>query len=284
MAELFAGQDARIAALQQDVDGIDVVDLAPVTAAQDEIRSQIASLEDDLSALRADFDDRIAALAAAPQSTDGASMPDTSAFEAEIDALRSQLTEMTDIARTELDAARAEAASIEESAAAAARNAAARATLARLQTSLETGAPLGAALNDLEDVLGGPVPDALIAAQDGVPTLATLQDTFPAYARTALTTARAEGVAGEETSGVGAFLRNQFAVRSVNPRDGDTADAILSRAQSALRNGRLGETLSEINTLPDVARAELSEWLALAEQRADAVSAIDTLATSLRDN
>ncbi|WP_322893284.1 MULTISPECIES: hypothetical protein [unclassified Yoonia] len=281
---LLAAQDARIETLQQDIAAIETVDLAPVTAAQDELAAQLTSLQDDVTALRIDLEDRIAAIEAAPRGGADGQMPDTAVFEAEIDALRAQLTEMTDIAQTELDAARAEAAAIEENAAAAARNAAARSALARLQTSVETGAPLGAALNDLEDVLANPAPDALLAAQDGVPTLSALQESFPDYARAALTTARAEGVAGEETSGIGAFLRNQFDVRSVNARDGDTADAILSRAQTALRNGQLAETLTEINALPDVARAEMSDWLALAERRADAIAAIDTLAASLRDN
>ncbi|MBQ2261551.1 MAG: hypothetical protein II336_09300 [Loktanella sp.] len=281
---LIAAQEARITALQQEVAAQEPVDLAPVTAAQSDLFAQLASLQDDLTALRTDLEDRIAALEAGPPAQDGVVMPDTAGFEAEIDALRAQLADMTDIARTELDAARSEAAAIEENAAAAARNAAARAALARLQTSLETGAPLGAALNDLEDVLDGPAPDALLAAQDGVPTLAALQESFPDYARAALTTARAEGVAGEDDSGVAAFLRNQFAVRSVNPRDGDTADAVLSRAQAAVRSGRLADALSEITALPEVARAEMSDWIANAELRADAVAAIDTLATSLRDN
>ena len=44
------------------------------------------------------------------------------------------------------------------------------------------------------------------------------------------------------------------------------------------------DTLAEIAQLPAVARAELSDWLALAEARADAVAAIDMLAKSLSEN
>ena len=139
-------------------------------------------------------------------------------------------------------------------------------------------------MGDLEAAIGGTAPDALIAAQDGVPTLAVLQEQFPDVARAALATARSEGVSGEETSGLGAFLRNQFDVRSVQPQDGTSTDAILSRAEAAVREGRLADALAEISGLPEVARAQMSDWLALAEQRAAAIAAVDVLSTSLRGN
>ena len=80
------------------------------------------------------------------------------------------------------------------------------------------------------------------------------------------------------------FLRNQFDVRSVAPKEGDGTDAILSRAEATLRQGRLTETLAEVGALPEVARAELSDWIALAEARADALAAAASLSTSLNDN
>ncbi|WP_019954223.1 COG4223 family protein [Yoonia vestfoldensis] len=286
LQDTLAAQNARIDALQQQVGGQANIDLAPLESGQADLATQITRLQDDLSATVEALEGRIATLENRPvaDGAGGTSATVTAEFESEVAALRAELTELTDMARTELDTARAEAAAIEENAAAAARAAAGRAALARLQTAIESGAPLGAALGDLEQVLGEPAPDALLAAQDGVPTLAALQDSFPDYARAALTTARAEGVAGEDVSGVGAFLRNQFQVRSVNPRDGDDVDAILSRAQAALRGGLLNDTLAEIAQLPEVARAELSDWLALAEARADSIAAIDGLATSLSDN
>jgi len=198
--------------------------------------------------------------------------------------LRAQIAEMANAAQTELAEARAQAASIEESAASAARNAAARAALARVQTALESGAPIGAALGDLEEAAGEGAPDALIAVQDGAPTLASLQDQFPDVARAALATARSEGVSGEETTGFGAFMRNQFDVRSTTPQEGDSADAVLSRAEASVRAGRLSDALAEISALPEVARAEMSDWLAQAEARADAIAAVDMLSTSLSDN
>ena len=118
-------------------------------------------------------------------------------------------------------------------------------------------------------------------ADTGAPTLASLQDTFPDAARAALAAARREGVSGEEGGRFTEFLRSQFDVRSVSARDGDDADAVLSRAQLAVSEGRIGDALAEVATLPEVARAMMTDWTAAAEARVAAVDAIDTLSQSL---
>ncbi|MFQ1700424.1 COG4223 family protein [Loktanella agnita] len=284
MNDRIENQDSAIAALERQIADASVTDLSEIEATQSNLAMQVETLQAELGDTIADLTERMAALERLPRGEGGNAIPAIAGYEAELDALRAQIQDMTDIATTELETARAEAAAIEENAASAARAAAGRAAVARIQTALESGAPLGAALGDLEDALGESAPDALLAVQDGVPTLADLQEQFPEYARAALTTARSEGVSGEETSGFGAFLRNQFDVRSVAPREGNGTDAILSRAEASLRTGRLSDTLAELAGLPEVARAEMSEWLALAEMRADAIAAADILSTSLIDN
>lgn len=276
----IAQQASAIAGLEQQISNLPVVDLSEVETAQSALMSDTNMLGSQLAGL----DERLTALENLPRGEGTASVPALAAYEAELDALRSQISEMTGIAETQLDAARAEAAAIEQNADAAARAAAGRAALSRLQTGLESGAPLGAALADLEGAMQGSAPDALIAVQDGVPTLASLQEQFPEIARAALATARSEGVSGEETGGLGAFLRNQFDVRSVTPQDGASTDAILSRAEAAVRQGRLADALAEISALPEVARAEMSDWLGQAEARADAIAAVDILSTTLSGN
>lgn len=272
LADQIAAQSSQISALEQRVTAAPAVDLSGIEATQSDLAAQIA-----------DVSERLTALEERPVSS-GGSAAAGEGVAGEMDALRAQIAEMTNAAQTELAEARAQAASIEENAAAAARNAAARAALARVQTALESGAPIGAALGDLEEALDQSAPDALIAVQDGVPTLASLQDQFPDVARAALATARTEGVSGEETTGFGAFLRTQFDVRSTTPQEGNSADAILSRAEAAVRAGRLSDALAEISALPEVARAELSDWLGQAEARANAIAAVDMLSTSLSDN
>ncbi|PXW71903.1 hypothetical protein C7964_1019 [Loktanella sp. PT4BL] len=272
LVDRISAQATQISLLEQRIEAAPQVDLSGIEAAQAELAVQLS-----------DMQARIDELAARPATT-VISEATGEGVSAELDALRAQIAEMTNAAQTELEEARAAAASIEENAAAAARNAAARAALSRVQTALESGAPIGAALGDLEAATMQSAPAELLAVQDGVPTLASLQDQFPDVARAALATARAEGVSGEETTGFGAFLRNQLDVRSTTPREGSSADAILSRAEAAVRSGRLSDALAEISALPEVARAEMSDWLAQAEQRADAIAAVDILSTSLSDN
>lgn len=290
LADQVASQSATIAALEQQIGSLETpqipqVDLSAVEGAQAAMAADIATLQADIAALNTRIDELPTLQSPSAEPVPG---PDIAAYEAEIDALRAemqdQLVAMTETAQSQLEQARAEAASIEQNAAAAARNAAGRAALARVQTGLESGAPLGAALDDLQAALAEPVPDALAAVRDGVPTLASLQESFPDLARAALATARSEGVAGEETSGLTAFLRNQLDVRSVAPREGNDVDAVLSRAEAAVKAGRLSDAIAELAALPDVARAEMSGWLERAEARASAVMAGDMLATSLNDN
>jgi hypothetical protein len=129
----------------------------------------------------------------------------------------------------------------------------------------------------LAELEGVDLPIALTNAADaGVATTAELTDAFPAAARAALATARSEGVSGE-TGGIGGFLRNQFDVRSTAPQEGPGPDAVLSRAEAAIKEGRVADALAEIEALPEVVRAEMTDWTALATERAHALEAISTL-------
>ena len=77
------------------------------------------------------------------------------------------------------------------------------------------------------------------------------------------------------------FLTDQVGLRSVTPRSGDSPDAILSRAEAALRSGDLPQTLTELGSLPEAAQAPLSDWMDRARTRADAVAAADGLAQEM---
>jgi hypothetical protein len=283
-ADQIATQANEIDSLRAQIAAIPDVDLTGITAAQDEFSHAMGTLETDFDSALDAYSGRIAALENLPRVVGEGTAPATTAYQAELDALRAQIADMSDIAQTQLESARAEAAAIEENAAMAARNAAGRAALARVQSGLETGAPLGAALGDLEAALGESAPAALLAVQDGVPTLQNLRETYDDVARVALATARSEGVSGEDTGGFGAFLRDQLDVRSTAPREGDDVDAVLSRAGAAIDAGRLSDALAEIGDLPEVARAEMSDWLGRAEMRVAAQDAVNQLSTTLSDN
>jgi len=146
---------------------------------------------------------------------------------------------------------------------------------------MDDGTPFDTAIADLAS-LGTEAPAALAdLAADGAPTLAALESSFPEAARAALSAARSEGLADQDSNAFTAFLKNQLDVRSVTPREGDDPDAVLSRAEAALAGGDLDATLAEIGALPEVVRAELSGWTADATARSDALSALAALDATL---
>ncbi|MFC3119087.1 mitofilin family membrane protein [Jhaorihella thermophila] len=79
-------------------------------------------------------------------------------------------------------------------------------------------------------------------------------------------------------------MERQLGLRSVKPRAGDDADAILSRAEAALTGGDLNRALAELDALPQTARDAMSDWLAQARTRQAAIAAVDDLIQSLNTN
>lgn len=269
------------------------------------IEARLAAMEGRLDAIPAPdggLADRIAALEAAPQADTAALDQRLADLEARVaqggsgggvdpaalDALRAEVAALKSggpaAAQADALAAEAEArlATVQkaadelraetEAAAAATRRAAA---LTRLSAALESGAPFAAALADL----GGDVPPVLAnAAQSGLPTLASLQDSFPQAARQALDTAIQADMGAGWTERVGNFLRVQTGARSLEPREGGDPDAILSRAEAAVNAGNLTAALAEIATLPAPVQDAMADWTAAATARVQAGDAIATLA------
>lgn len=185
----------------------------------------------------------------------------------------------TAAAEAEADAAAAIAEAQAEAQAAMAR-AEAEAALGQVQVALETGAPFAEPLAALAAVTD--VPEGLAAAADtGVPSLDALQSAFPALARAALPRALQETAGEDLTDRLGAFVMGQIGGRSVEPRDGDDPDAVLSRIEAAVRSGDLATALTEIAALPEGAQAELAPWVADIEARAGAVAGLDALSAAL---
>lgn len=283
--QLIATQADEISQLQSEISDLAArPDPSEVIVLAAENQDAVTALGGRIDETITGLEDRVAVIERQPSADGTLQETAIAAYEQDIAELRDQIAAQQDELRGLLDETRQEAQSIEENAITSARNAMARASLAIVQGALETGSPMGAALTDLGDTSPEPVPDALLAVADGVATLATLQAEFPEAARAALATARAEGASGEDDGGFSSFLRNQFDVRSVEPQEGDSADAVLSRAEAALREGRLNDTLAELASLPEVARADLTDWTAMAEKRAAAIDAAAALASQLNVN
>lgn len=253
----LAEQDKEISELSQQ--------LADMASAQPETVSpeQITDIEAQLSALG----DR---LAAAETLAQRAAPAGEAVSSDELQKLRE-----------EMDRLLAEAAQKDDQARTAARDTLRRAALTRVRTALDNGSPFAEALDDLANT-GQEIPsDLQTIASSGAPTLSALQTSFPDAARRALEAARRTDPDAHAGSGVLGFLNAQLGVRSLEPREGSDPDAILSRAEAALRDGQLAATLEELATLPDPAQAEIAGWVDQAQTRLTATQAADTLGAQL---
>ena len=172
----------------------------------------------------------------------------------------------------EAEARAAELARQAEATAAEARRAAAR---DRIAAALDSGAPFAAALADL----GEAAPPALAeAAATGLPTLAELEEGLAIAARLSLEQALRANMGESWTERVSNFLRSQTGLRSLSPREGDDPDAVLSRAEAALRDGRLGDALNELEAMAPAGKPALEPWIAEARTRLAAEAALADLA------
>lgn len=302
LRETDAGQTARldeiaatIAALRDEVSAIE--DPAPAIAAlQGELEGGLAGAlgQVETSAAEAaaetqalaqrigELSDRVEALALRP-------VPEAVAperLDEELQAFQAELRAAVEAAREEMrqaeaqaealaaEAARAaeaeqaraaeEAAALRQAAEAEAAAAARRAAVARLVATVESGEPYADELAALDE----PVPVPLLNAADtGVPSLAALQERFPEAARRALDASIRGGMGESPVDRFSAFLRVQTGARSLEPRAGDDPDAVLSRAEAAVRAGDLAAALAEIEALPEAGRAEMAGWIDAAQTR-----------------
>lgn len=182
-------------------------------------------------------------------------------------------------------AQKAEAAELKDNAALSAQAALARSAVTRIVAALDSGASYRAAIVDYGSATGKTVPDVLEAhADDGVITMAALLDAYPDHARAALAQARAEKVDEGKGNKLGEFLKSHLGARSVEPKEGTDTDAILSRVEAAMREGRLADGLAELDTLAEGPKSVMAEWRASAEIRLAATTAAEELAQSLNSN
>jgi hypothetical protein len=219
---------------------------------------------------------------------------DTASLDAELANFRQELSSAVDEARANIVSAQEEAARIATQAAeeAAAREAAAAKEAEETRAAAEAAAATAereaaqksilAALDSGEpytDFLAGlDVPPALSGpAADGVPTLTELVDSYPEAARAALDASIRANVDGGAMDRFAAFLRVQTGARSLEPREGDDPDAILSRAEAAVRAGDLSQALTELSALPEDGQAAMAGWTQSARTRLDALEAAQGL-------
>jgi hypothetical protein len=198
-----------------------------------------------------------------------------------LETQKAEIGQMADEAAARIEGAEQKAALLEDSAGAKARAATVRTAMSRVQAAMESGNPFSSALTELTSE-GVAVPAGLTG--DGVPTLAALQDSFADAARAGLD-ASVKAVAGDGAMDkLSAFFKSQVGVRSLEPREGDDPDAVLSRAEAAVRSGDLSAALELVAMLPDVGQAAMAGWVDMASQRQSAEAAVAQLAQNLNGN
>lgn len=301
LTQALSEQGVALAALQSQIAALATsapqaaapVDLTPVMDEIAALSTQVGTTVGGFEALAA----RVAVLEDRPVAT-GDMGADAAAAQAATEALAAEMTAEMEAERAaaaaraaEVEAAAQAAAAEAEAAIAAAEAEAAKAlaraeaevALGQLRTALDTGAPFADALATIAAVTTPP--ETLTAlAPTGIATSAALQDAFPPLARAALPVALQETAGEGMGDRLGAFVMGQIGGRSVEPREGQDPDAVLSRVEAAVRTGDLPLALSEIAALPEGARAVLAPWVADVEARAAAEAGLAALTAALAAN
>ena len=268
----LTAQQSELAAMSERLDQSSTADATEVTdalkAGQDRLESALSAMEE-----------RITTLELRPVA-EGADPELAERYAEELARLQNSV----EAQKSEISALLADARSVEEATADLAVSAEQQAALARLTAALTSGEPFVQTLDDLRNSGVEDVPEGLSSAADtGVTPLTSLQTQFPDNARLALAAARATGAQPGE-DGFAGFLRKQLGARSVAPREGDDPDAVLSRAEAAMREGRLPQALEELDGLPPEIQSAMQGWLDTARSRAAAAAAIEELSDRLSAN
>lgn len=273
-------QGETVNEIAEKLDDVSAPDFSAFEGRLDEVQFSLSGLLTRLETTEATLnaiDTRLTTLEKRPV-TEGASQEAVAAYERELEAAAANIAQQ----RADLESLIASALDTEDAAEEASKAAMRRAGVSRVLSALESGAPFDGALADLREA-GADVPDVLSdVAGTGVTPFSELQQSFPEAARAALAIARATEGAAEGSGGLTGFLRTQLGARSLEPREGNDPDAILSRAEAATREGRLSDALSEIDTLPDDAKAEFSAWSEQATERLNALRAAQDLSETLK--
>ncbi len=233
------------------------VDAATVTTLQ----STVASIRTDLAAQQE----------AVSKKADEARAAEASAQAAQDAANKAQAAAQKAQAETAAATAKAEA-----DAKAASRASA----VAQIDTALAAGQPYVGPVAVLKEA-GVSVPDSLSqSAAAGIATQADLVKSFDAPARQALQDARRVRASGGFGERFGAFVKSQTSARSLSPQEGTSPDAVLSRAEAALKRGDLAAALDEIGALPPEAQSTMAEWVGRVQARIGATEGMTALSAS----
>lgn len=253
-----------------------------------------ASSEESISAVQGDMEQlaqRLTAVEKRPITESVDSSGAVAAYERELQELKETL----DAQKVELEAtakeaeakiaeAKSQAEGLQAGAEATANAALLRAGTSSIASAIESGGSFQTALSDVAQATGQtPSADLTAASLSGVETLVNLRNSFPIAARAALSVPGMEAKGEGTLNRLGAFVRSQTGARSLSPREGEDADAILSRAEAAVGAGDLSLALEEINSLPQAAQDMMADWVKSASYRIETIAAVEAFSDAVSD-
>lgn len=150
--------------------------------------------------------------------------------------------------------------------------------LANLGRALERGEPFKPELDALRRLSATPIETDVLgsAAEDGVPTLRALQESFPRFARKAL---KASGASGDDSI-IGQIVDSARSVVNVRPLgeiEGDGPSAIIARIENRLQAGDLSAAIEQTDALSGEAAVQLLPWVQRAKTRIEADKEMDAI-------
>lgn len=285
----LAMQTEELAALKETVRQLSETETATQIA---DLAERVAKVEAGLGAIGSvdlagltgrvdDLDRRVAELALRPSGAGTMDQAALTALQAAVAELKSQGIPAAALAQAaqEVDAKLADAnariAAITDEANGIARSATQRAALTQILAALDSGAPYASAMANLGDVT---LPESLATyAQSGLPSLQSLRDGFPEFARLALEASLQANPGQSWSERIAIFLRVQTGARSLTLREGTDPDALLSQAEAALAKGDVAAALTALDQLPPEGQAAMAAWRETALVRQEAATALQAL-------
>ncbi len=250
------------------------------TNADGDLAARMAALEDQTSGMLAE----LAALQAQPVTGSGVvpAQADIVRLSARIDGLQARLSGVaakyaalvedvegvSALASAKIESSAEQVAAAQTETADVLQSSETVAALGALKEAAISGAPYDSFLAEFVAKSGAESPLNLARnAAKGISSTLDLRETFPQLAHEAIRASIVAEAGSGISAGIGGFLKAQVATRSLTPQTGDSADAVLSRVEEALRDEDLAGVLRETKVLPDAAKNIMADWIGRVEAR-----------------
>ena len=148
-------------------------------------------------------------------------------------------------------------------------------TLVGIQAAVEAGIPYAAIIGESQ-INSLELPAIILElSEDGVATLLELQNEFEDLITEALKAVETGAESGSIQDMARSIVSSLVQVRSLTPREGDDAVAVLSRLEERLKKGDLESVLELYDQLPQPVQVTLESWKHKVQNRLDLLIAVE---------